>query len=200
MPKFGLSFPTRSKHQAVHPAPAGCSSLEQLHNDVETRVASTRDVVLDLIRQTGGAAAVESQLKAQKAAWKFQGQKEAFYECEWPTCAAGLCCPPHHALSRELSGLRCLLACANNRRSTELMHAACTPCSCCPDLRTFSNASDFVNHDFQSDIKLADNALKAIKDDIKERQGTIEKVSHRACHIIRHGAYSWQRQAEPHLL
>lgn len=44
-------------------------------------MAANRNIALNMLRETGGRQAIESHLKAQKAAWKFSGQKEAFYEC-----------------------------------------------------------------------------------------------------------------------
>ena len=49
-----------------------------------TRLQGHRDVALQQLEETGGRQALESHLKAQKANWKFLGQKEAFLQRESP--------------------------------------------------------------------------------------------------------------------
>ncbi len=49
---------------------------------MQLRVDDNRRVALDQLEATGGKQALESHLKAQKANWKFIGQKEAFLERE----------------------------------------------------------------------------------------------------------------------
>ncbi|KAG2482887.1 hypothetical protein HYH03_018230 [Edaphochlamys debaryana] len=56
------------------------SAVQDAHGALEQRLDAHRKAALDQLEDTGGRQALESHLKAQKANWKFVGQKEAFLE------------------------------------------------------------------------------------------------------------------------
>jgi hypothetical protein len=59
------------------------SVVQEAHAELQGRVDANRRAAVDQIEATGGRRALESHLKAQKASWKFVGQKEAFLEREY---------------------------------------------------------------------------------------------------------------------
>ncbi|PNH03615.1 hypothetical protein TSOC_010310, partial [Tetrabaena socialis] len=55
-------------------------AVQEAHDAMQQRVDEHKRVALEQLDATGGRQALESHLKAQKATWKFIGQKEAFLE------------------------------------------------------------------------------------------------------------------------
>ncbi|KXZ50196.1 hypothetical protein GPECTOR_17g833 [Gonium pectorale] len=122
--RSGASGQAESIHALKAQLKAIAGSLQDVHSSMQQRVDGHRKAALEQLEATGGRQALESHLKAQKATWKFIGQKEAFLE--------------------RVKALR--------------------------------DCQELLQHDFSNDIAIADKAVQALKEEIRDRNAAISKV------------------------